>query len=52
MGGYSGLTKSAFLIKINMISTNEENSPFCDTVQFIPWPEMENGGSGRDAKSR
>jgi hypothetical protein len=50
MGGYVGLTKTAYLIK-NDVITSETNSPFCGTVKLLPWPEMENHGGRAKSQS-
>ena len=50
MGGYIGLSKTAYLIKNNAIATTEKNSPFCETVPLQPWPEMESDKSSHKDK--
>ncbi len=42
MGGYTGLKKTAYLVKYNSVAADLEDAPVCETLQLLPWPEMEN----------
>lgn len=41
LGGYVGLTKTAYLINRGRVVTSMEDALLCDQVSLIPWQEME-----------
>lgn len=46
MGGYTGLTTTAYWINRGVVTDEHENDDLCDRVPLAPWPEM-NGGSSK-----
>ena len=47
MGGYTGLKKTALLMRDGAVIDADEGAAACDSFDFAPWPEMENIGAGK-----
>lgn len=40
-GGYTGMSRTGYLIRNDVVIMNETNSLYCDRATFTKWPEME-----------
>lgn len=48
LGGYVGLTMTAYVISKGAVSDSLSGQGICDNVAMTPWPEMESGGRDRN----
>jgi hypothetical protein len=45
MGGYAGLSDTAYLIRNDLVVGADSNADVCLTQPHTPWPEIENRGT-------
>ena len=49
-GTYTGLKRTAFLVKDEKVIESDYNTPLCKDQQLVAWPEMDNGTASRTGR--